>query len=205
MPYKDLFHPIAHFYVGCDMYPANSDVVACPADELAFADGQFDVVVCFQVLEHVPRPGVVLRECARVLKTGGVAVVTVPFLFPYHGAPRDYFRYTPDGMAALAESAGMKIAMTDPQVPLIATMFMLLNIQILEVTGVAQRIPGIRLLIGFLNGLFFSASNSLGLACGFFDSTQRGKNFPGYANYAFVLRKLEPGPEDLGSADGKPE
>jgi SAM-dependent methyltransferase len=45
---------------------------------LPFAEGSLDAVVSASVLEYVPDPGVVLAECARVLRPGGVLVCTVP-------------------------------------------------------------------------------------------------------------------------------
>jgi 2-polyprenyl-6-hydroxyphenyl methylase/3-demethylubiquinone-9 3-methyltransferase len=41
------------------------------AEALPFADQLFDVVCCFDVLEHVTDPRAVVRECSRVLKPGG--------------------------------------------------------------------------------------------------------------------------------------
>jgi methionine biosynthesis protein MetW len=48
------------------------------ATALPFADGQFDVVVCVEVLEHVFLPHRVAGEIQRVLRPGGVLLVTVP-------------------------------------------------------------------------------------------------------------------------------
>lgn len=39
---------------------------------LPFEDGTFSVITCLDFLEHVPNPEEVIRECARVLKPGGV-------------------------------------------------------------------------------------------------------------------------------------
>lgn len=47
---------------------------------LPFASAAFDVVVAASVLEYVAEPAAVLRECARVLRPGGVVLYTVPDL-----------------------------------------------------------------------------------------------------------------------------
>lgn len=45
---------------------------------LPFGSGAFDAVVASSVLEYVDDPAMVLRECARVIRPGGVMVCTVP-------------------------------------------------------------------------------------------------------------------------------
>jgi SAM-dependent methyltransferase len=45
---------------------------------LPFADGEFDVVLCYDVLEHLFAPGRVLREIGRVIGAGGAALLCVP-------------------------------------------------------------------------------------------------------------------------------
>jgi len=47
---------------------------------LPFASAAFDVVVAASVFEYVAEPRAVLRECARVLRPGGVVLYTVPDL-----------------------------------------------------------------------------------------------------------------------------
>jgi SAM-dependent methyltransferase len=47
---------------------------------LPFKPATFDLVVAASVLEYVIEPGAVLRECARVLRPGGVVLYTVPDL-----------------------------------------------------------------------------------------------------------------------------
>jgi SAM-dependent methyltransferase len=51
--------------------------------QLPFANGSADAVLCKEVLEHVGDPGAV-AEIHRVLKRGAV-LCTIPFLHPYHG------------------------------------------------------------------------------------------------------------------------
>ena len=45
---------------------------------MPFADASFDVVVCFSVLHHIPNVTTVVREMARVVKTGGLVLLREP-------------------------------------------------------------------------------------------------------------------------------
>ena len=49
---------------------------------LPFADGQFDKVICSEVLEHIPDYRAVLHEIHRVLKVGGIFAASIPRYFP---------------------------------------------------------------------------------------------------------------------------
>ena len=69
---------------------------------LSFPDGYFDFVLSDQVLEHVEgNPQKAIDETYRVLKTGGIAVLTTCFIQKIHGAPKDFWRFTPDALAYL--------------------------------------------------------------------------------------------------------
>lgn len=48
--------------------------------KLSFGSAQFDFVVCMEILEHVPNYKEALREMARVLKPGGKALLSFPWL-----------------------------------------------------------------------------------------------------------------------------
>jgi SAM-dependent methyltransferase len=51
---------------------------------LSFATGQFDCVIATEVLEHIPNYRVALEEMARVLRPGGRALLTFPWLGGEH-------------------------------------------------------------------------------------------------------------------------
>jgi SAM-dependent methyltransferase len=93
----------AHFprRVALDLRPARGVDVLGDAQALGFTDGSFDVVLCTEVLEHVPEPQRAVDEMFRVLKPGGRLLLTTRFLFPIHDAPHDYFRYTKYGLRHL--------------------------------------------------------------------------------------------------------
>jgi len=57
---------------------AEVEAIQGDGERLPFADDLFDVVICTETLEHVPDDRAVLRELVRVLRRGGVLVVSVP-------------------------------------------------------------------------------------------------------------------------------
>ena len=70
--------------------------------KLPFQDNEFDYIVCDQVLEHVEgNVQEAINESRRVLKPGGIAVFATCFMNPIHGAPGDFWRFTPDALTLL--------------------------------------------------------------------------------------------------------
>lgn len=61
----------------------------------------FQVIVCTALLEHVPDPARLISEFHRVLKPGGRLIITASAVFPFHGAPANYFHFTPNGLRYL--------------------------------------------------------------------------------------------------------
>ncbi len=81
----------------CDTSYPEVDVLNLPFD-----DASFDAVVSDQVLEHVEgSPQGAIDETLRVLKPGGLLVHATCFINPIHGAPSDYWRFSPEGLSLL--------------------------------------------------------------------------------------------------------
>jgi SAM-dependent methyltransferase len=79
--------------------------LCAPPDPLP---GPFDLVICEQVLEHVPDPLTAVRTLRRLCRPTGHVYVSTPFLVRLHDWPGDYWRFTPDGLALLLRSQGLE-------------------------------------------------------------------------------------------------
>lgn len=105
-PYEALLRPVTARYVGVDWTARpNVDVVA-PAEDLPFADASFDLLLSTQVLEHVDDPARVVAESYRVLRPGGLALISTHGVIGYHPNPDDYWRWTHAGLARLLQEHG---------------------------------------------------------------------------------------------------
>lgn len=99
-------------WVGVDQEEGfNVDAVA-DAEHLPYSDGYFGSAVCSEMLEHAWDPRAVLSELARVVRPGGVVLLTTLFAFPYHAYPDDYWRFSESCLARLGREAGFRRADT---------------------------------------------------------------------------------------------
>ena len=96
-------HTSPHVDVFCDLN-----------NGIELPDECVDTVLCTDVLEHIYEPRRLWREFARILRSGGVALIGVPFLYKIHEAPHDYHRYTSFALRRYAEDAGLIVVSLDP-------------------------------------------------------------------------------------------
>jgi SAM-dependent methyltransferase len=68
--------------------------------------GEWDVIIAEQVLEHVIDPQRALDNIYAMLRSGGILIITTPFLIKYHPCPRDYSRWTEDGLREMIMRSG---------------------------------------------------------------------------------------------------
>jgi SAM-dependent methyltransferase len=98
--------PRAHFrnrLIGVDIHPgANVDLVGDAHTLSRFLrEGSFDGVLSQSVLEHIQAPWIVAAEINRVLKVGGLVYHHVPFAWPGHAQPNDFWRFSSEGLRVL--------------------------------------------------------------------------------------------------------
>ena len=95
-------------------------LAAADITRLPFADQYFDLVICSEVLEHIPDHHRAVAEAVRVLKPGGNLAVSVPRHFPekicwilspaYRNMAGGHIRiYKKRELVNLLESAGVKL------------------------------------------------------------------------------------------------
>ncbi len=95
--------------------------VCADARRLPFRDGDFDVVIAAEVLEHINDDSAAIAELRRVLRPGGLIAVTVPRWWPervcwalsreYHEVPGGHVRiYRRGQLADLLAASGLVVS-----------------------------------------------------------------------------------------------
>lgn len=87
--------------IGVDITEGEGVDVVADAHNLLFEDEKFEIILCTEVLEHLHSPHIAVAEMRRVLKKGGLLILTTRFIFPIHDAPNDYYRFTKYGLMFL--------------------------------------------------------------------------------------------------------
>lgn len=109
-PYEYVFDTNAGEYIGADVGDnPHADCKIKPDEKLPFKDGDFDIVLSSQVLEHVENSDFYLSESRRVLKEGGILILSTHGTWQFHSAPVDVQRWTSYGLKKLIEKSGFSI------------------------------------------------------------------------------------------------
>jgi predicted SAM-dependent methyltransferase len=84
-------------------------------DAIPVPDGTFDVVLCTEVLEHVPEPIRALGELARILKPGGTLMLTAPLGAGLHQLPYHFYGgFTPEWYRRFGPRVGLEVTALRP-------------------------------------------------------------------------------------------
>lgn len=106
-------------YVGLDYSTPAADLLG-DAHAIPFADGSFDCVFSYAVLEHLHNPFIAFSEVARVLRPGGWFIGTVSQGEPFHSS---YFHHTPWALLALVQqNPGLRLHRLWPSMDTLASL-----------------------------------------------------------------------------------
>jgi SAM-dependent methyltransferase len=88
-------------YVGCDMREGPGVDRIEDLANLSLPDESVETIICVETLEHCFHVERAVGEMLRVLKPGGLLLISTPFQFHIHSYPDDYWRLTPSCLARL--------------------------------------------------------------------------------------------------------
>lgn len=153
-PYQKLFVN-AKSYVGLEYdTPANrrskNAEYFYDGARFPFLDSNFDSLVCNQVFEHVFNPNEFMGEIYRIMKPGGILLLTVPFVWDEHEQPYDFARYSSFGIRSILEKQGFTIIEHRKSVDDVRVIFQLFNAYIYKKTITKSGLLNMLLTMGLM-------------------------------------------------------
>jgi len=95
-PYKD---NIPHTeYMRLDMDPGADPHICCDIHDIRWQSDYFDTIIATELIEHLHDPQKAIQEIFRVLKPGGVCILSTRFMHAYHPDPIDYYRFSAESL-----------------------------------------------------------------------------------------------------------
>ena len=88
-------------FVGCDMRSGAGVDMVLDLHNIDLPDATAGTVISLDTMEHVEYPRKAVDEIYRLLKPGGVTILTSVMRFPIHSYPNDFWRFTPEGFKSL--------------------------------------------------------------------------------------------------------
>lgn len=96
-------------YVGCDMRSGPGVDRVEDVSALSLSDNSAGTILCVETFEHVFEVRRAFDEVFRVLRPGGLFVLTSPLNFRIHGYPDDYWRMTPSCLNRMLEPYAARV------------------------------------------------------------------------------------------------
>lgn len=95
-------------WITVDVQKAVRPALLADVECLPVKSENFDVVIAIEMLEYVINPTVALKEMNRILKPGGIVIVSTPFMHRMDTSS-DRWRFTQAGLQDLLVGAGFRI------------------------------------------------------------------------------------------------
>lgn len=162
-PYQSLFNADSYIGLDYDKDGSNNNPDAdyfYDSTTFPFENETYDSCICSEVLEHVFNPNEFLSEINRVLKPGGILLLTVPFVWDEHEQPFDYGRYSSFGICSVLKENRFEVIEIKKTCNDISLIFQLINCFIYKLLFLKSRKVIFNII---LTMLFFTPFNLLGL------------------------------------------
>ncbi len=89
------------YVIALDIVDYESVDVICDVHALPFRAGSIDGSTSWGVLEHLDDPFKVVQGLHECTRPGGRSLHMIPFMYPFHASPEDFFRFTQEGVKRL--------------------------------------------------------------------------------------------------------
>ncbi len=93
-------------YIGADMRDGPGVDKVLNLHQIGLDDNSMGTVILLDTLEHVEYPYKAMDEVYRILKPGGIVILSSCMNFPIHSYPHDYWRFTPQAFSSLLQNFG---------------------------------------------------------------------------------------------------
>ncbi len=131
-PYRPLVQARVRQYVAIDVIRTSLVDVVAKGEQLPLCSDTFDLAIATQVFEYFPEPRLAAQQIHRVLKPGGVLIMSVAAVCP-RVAEQEHWRFLPTGVKfVLSDFAGVEIV---PEVSSIGGVFRLMNWSVATLAG----------------------------------------------------------------------
>jgi SAM-dependent methyltransferase len=88
-------------YIGSDISHGPGVDIILDLHDINLSSNSVGTVITCDTFEHVKYPYRAISELYRIIKPGGILIITSVMDWPIHGYPNDYWRFTPEGFRSL--------------------------------------------------------------------------------------------------------
>ncbi len=107
--YKNLIFRNIDSVENFDFYKTNKYTKTINLEKNFFLKKKYENILLFNVLEHIENKDILIQSINKSLKKGGRLELFVPFMYKYHGDPRDFYRLTHTYLEKFLKKKGFKV------------------------------------------------------------------------------------------------
>ena len=161
-PFRYIYDPLCTKSIGVE-HPDSpfekSDIdIFCSISDLDqhLAADSVDTVLCAEVLHDIAEPHEFFDQVARVLKPGGVLILTTPFVQAICDGEFDHYRYTAHGLKYLCEKHDFQVCSISPVANMFATIIQMSAKPQLKLWSSVSKKLRLSLIYSLLNPFIFA-------------------------------------------------